>query len=97
MRCIARRGRTAPASSSDTDFVVRSIAGGLSGGTIASLLEVLRTASSDPDARRQLADPYTLSTDRGAEPEVGRAARPAVASWSSNRAGTGRPVDRRDS
>jgi short subunit dehydrogenase-like uncharacterized protein len=33
---------------------------------------VLRTASSDPDARRQLADPYTLSSDRGAEPELGR-------------------------
>jgi trans enoyl reductase len=56
----------------DTDFVVRSFAGGLSGGTIASLLEVLYTASSDPDLRRKLADPYTLSTERGAEPELGR-------------------------
>ncbi|QUR68290.1 saccharopine dehydrogenase family protein [Mycobacterium spongiae] len=54
-----------------TDFVVRSFAGGLSGGTIASMLEVLSTMSNDPDARRQLADPYTLSTDRGAEPELG--------------------------
>lgn len=55
----------------DTNFVVRSFSGGLSGGTIASMLEVLHTASSDPEARRQLADPYTLSTDRGAEPELG--------------------------
>ncbi|MDT5226166.1 MAG: hypothetical protein QOG19_3573, partial [Mycobacterium sp.] len=55
----------------DTNFVVRSFKGGASGGTIASVLEVLRTASSDPDARRQMADPYTLSTDRGAEPDVG--------------------------
>jgi short subunit dehydrogenase-like uncharacterized protein len=55
----------------DTDFVVRAMSGRLSGGTIASLLEVLRTVSSDPDMRRQFADPYTLSTDRGAEPELG--------------------------
>jgi short subunit dehydrogenase-like uncharacterized protein len=56
----------------DTNFVVRSFSGGLSGGTIASLVEVLHTASSDPDARRQLSDPYTLTADRGAEPELGR-------------------------
>ena len=56
----------------DTHFVVRSFRGGFSGGTIASMLEVLDTASSDPEARRQLADPYTLSSDRGAEPELGR-------------------------
>ena len=54
-----------------TDFVVRSLAGGFSGGTIASGVEVLRAVSSDPDARRQFADPYTLSPDRGAEPELG--------------------------
>jgi short subunit dehydrogenase-like uncharacterized protein len=55
----------------DTDLVVRSFSGGFSGGTIASMMEVLDTASRDPEARRRLADPYTLSTDRGAEPEVG--------------------------
>lgn len=55
----------------DTNFVVRSFRGGFSGGTLASMMEVLRTASSDPDARRQLADPYTLTSDRGAEPEFG--------------------------
>ncbi|ORV94329.1 enoyl-ACP reductase [Mycobacterium interjectum] len=56
----------------DTHLVVRSMAGGLSGGTIASGLEVMDTASRDPEVRRQLLDPYTLSTDRGAEPELGR-------------------------
>jgi short subunit dehydrogenase-like uncharacterized protein len=56
----------------DTDFVVRALRGGFSGGTVASLVEVLHTASSDPDARREFTDPYTLSTDRGAEPELGR-------------------------
>jgi short subunit dehydrogenase-like uncharacterized protein len=54
-----------------TDFVVRKFSGGLSGGTIASGLEVLRTVSSDPDVRCQFADPYTLSPDRDAEPELG--------------------------
>ncbi|WP_343600994.1 trans-acting enoyl reductase family protein [Mycobacterium sp.] len=56
----------------DTDFVLRRFSGGVSGGTVASGMEMLQTASTDPDARRQLADPYTLSTDRGAEPELGR-------------------------
>jgi short subunit dehydrogenase-like uncharacterized protein len=54
----------------DTDFVIR-FSGGFSGGTIASAMEVMRTASSDADARRVLNDPYTLSPDRGAEPELG--------------------------
>ena len=56
----------------DTDFVVRSLVGGVSGGTVASMMEVLRTSSSDPEARRLVADPYTLTADRGAEPELGR-------------------------
>jgi short subunit dehydrogenase-like uncharacterized protein len=34
-------------------------------------VEVLSTVSRDPDARRLFADPYTLSPDRGAEPELG--------------------------
>ncbi|KAA1249286.1 enoyl-ACP reductase [Mycobacterium simiae] len=54
-----------------TDFVVRSFAGGASGGTIASMLEVMRAVSADPELRRQFADPYMLSTERAAEPELG--------------------------
>ena len=54
-----------------TDFVVRAMSGGLSGGTIASGVEVLDAVSRDRDVRRQFADPYTLSPDRGAEPELG--------------------------
>jgi short subunit dehydrogenase-like uncharacterized protein len=56
----------------DTNFVVRSLSGGVSGGTVASMMDIFHAASSDPDLRRQLADPYTLSVDRGAEPELGR-------------------------
>ena len=55
----------------DTDFVVRSMAGGLSGGTVASAVEIMSAVSRDRDLRRQFADPYTLSTDRGAEPDLG--------------------------
>ncbi|MCT7660444.1 saccharopine dehydrogenase family protein [Mycobacterium deserti] len=55
----------------DTNLVVRSFAAGISGGTAASMVEVMRAASSDPEARRLMNDPYTLSPDRGAEPELG--------------------------
>jgi short subunit dehydrogenase-like uncharacterized protein len=55
----------------DTNLVVRSLAGGVSGGTVASMIELLRTASSDPEARRVMSDPYTLTPDRAAEPELG--------------------------
>jgi short subunit dehydrogenase-like uncharacterized protein len=55
----------------DTNLVVRSFAGGVSGGTVASMLEVMRAASSDSEVRRVLNDPYTLTPDRSAEPELG--------------------------
>ncbi len=55
----------------DTNLVVRSVAGGVSGGTVASMLELMRTASADPEARRLMNDPYVLSPDRAAEPEFG--------------------------
>ncbi len=55
----------------DTNFVLRSFAGGVSGGTVASMIEFMRTAAENPQSRDDLQDPYTLSTDRGAEPELG--------------------------
>jgi short subunit dehydrogenase-like uncharacterized protein len=55
----------------ETNFVLRGFSGGVSGGTAASMMEVMATASADPEARRAMNDPYTLSTDRGAEPEFG--------------------------
>ena len=55
----------------ETNLVVRSVVGGISGGTIATGIETMRTASSDPEARRTLEDPYALTTDRAAEPELG--------------------------
>jgi trans enoyl reductase len=57
----------------DTTFVFRSFfQGGGSGGTIASEFETLRMASSDPEVRRLIDDAYTLTTDRSAEPDLGR-------------------------
>jgi short subunit dehydrogenase-like uncharacterized protein len=55
----------------ETNFVLRGFAGGVSGGTVASMVEVMQTSSTDPEARRAMNDPYTLTTDRGAEPEFG--------------------------
>jgi short subunit dehydrogenase-like uncharacterized protein len=55
----------------ETNFVLRGMAGGLSGGTVASMMEVMATASADPEARRVMNDPYTLTTDRAGEPELG--------------------------
>lgn len=55
----------------ETNFVLRGFAGGVSGGTAASMIEVMHTSSTDPEARRAMTDPYTLSTDRAAEPELG--------------------------
>jgi len=54
----------------DTNLVVRSFAGGVSGGTVASMLELMRTASTDPEARRLMNDPYTLTPDRSAQREA---------------------------
>jgi short subunit dehydrogenase-like uncharacterized protein len=56
----------------ETNFVLRGFSGRVSGGTAASMMEVMATTSADPEARRAMNDPYTLSTDRGAEPEFGR-------------------------
>jgi short subunit dehydrogenase-like uncharacterized protein len=39
---------------------VRALRGGVSGGTVASLLNVVREARADPALRRELADPYSL-------------------------------------
>lgn len=55
----------------DTTLLVREAKGGLSGGTLATMRDIAATARSNPDARRVLADPYALSPDRSAEPDLG--------------------------
>jgi short subunit dehydrogenase-like uncharacterized protein len=55
----------------DTTLVVTAIRGGVSGGTLASARTELAAVRSDPALRRLAADPYALSPDRSAEPDLG--------------------------
>ena len=55
----------------DTNLVVRAMSGGVSGGTVASMMDFLNAVSSDAEARQALNDPYTLTPDHAAEPELG--------------------------
>jgi short subunit dehydrogenase-like uncharacterized protein len=56
----------------DATLVVRAMKGAPSGGTIASLTGEIDDARADPAARAVQADPYALSPDRPAEPDLGR-------------------------
>ncbi len=55
----------------DTNLVVRAMSGGVSGGTIASMIDVMTAVSSDAEARQVFNDPYSLTPDHAAEPELG--------------------------
>jgi short subunit dehydrogenase-like uncharacterized protein len=55
----------------DTTFMVVGARGGLSGGTFDSLLGQLDEAKGDKQRARISADPYALSPDRSAEPDLG--------------------------
>ena len=52
-------GRTCPR----VKLRVKAMRGGASGGTIASMLNVVKEASDDPELRRELANPYSLCPD----------------------------------
>lgn len=56
----------------DTTLVVTRLRGGFSGGTLASMMEQVDAVRADPRLRRIVADPYALSPDRAAEPDLGR-------------------------
>lgn len=56
----------------DTTLAVTRLRGGFSGGTLASITGHLDEVRGDPALRRKAADPYALSPDRRAEPELGR-------------------------
>jgi short subunit dehydrogenase-like uncharacterized protein len=56
----------------DTTFVVRGVKGGASGGTIDSMTTMIDEVKGDARLRKLLFDPYSLSPDRDAEPDLGR-------------------------
>jgi short subunit dehydrogenase-like uncharacterized protein len=55
----------------DTTLVVRAMRGGLSGGTLASMMGQLDEVRASAERRRLVNDPYALSPDRAAEPGLG--------------------------
>jgi short subunit dehydrogenase-like uncharacterized protein len=55
----------------DTTLVLRAYSGGYAGGSVATMIELMRIAADDPKMQRMLDDPYSLSPDRSAEPELG--------------------------
>ncbi|MCO8273622.1 saccharopine dehydrogenase NADP-binding domain-containing protein [Actinoplanes sp. TRM 88003] len=56
----------------DTTMVVTSLRGGVSGGTLDTLRHQLDVVKADRGLRRIAASPYSLSPDRGTEPDLGR-------------------------
>ncbi len=52
-------------------LVLTGVKGGLSGGTFATMKEELDDVAASPEDRRVVDDPYALSPDRGAEPDLG--------------------------
>lgn len=55
----------------DVTYVLKATRGGVSGGTVDSLRGQLDEARRDGASRRLLMDPYSLSPDRDAEPDLG--------------------------
>jgi short subunit dehydrogenase-like uncharacterized protein len=55
----------------EVTLVVTALRGGLSGGTLASLEGELDDVRASETARRVVEDPYALSPDRAAEPDLG--------------------------
>ncbi len=55
----------------DTTLVVTAVKGGVSGGTLTSGMGQWEEMAASADSRRVVEDPYALSPDRAAEPDLG--------------------------
>ncbi len=67
-----------------TTYLLVSVRGGVSGGTVDSLRTQVDTARSDPAKRRLVADPYGLSPDRDAEPAPGDEGDAVLPRWDAD-------------
>jgi short subunit dehydrogenase-like uncharacterized protein len=79
---LAERARQDGAGGLTDVRLVASLRGGFSGGTVASMRGMVEEAARDRAVRRLLADPFSLSPDRDAEPgtrQPSDAAPPALA------------------
>jgi len=56
----------------DTTLMVTALRGGISGGTLASLMGQQEEVRASAVRRQMVQDPYALSPDRAAEPDLGR-------------------------
>ncbi|HET7311539.1 MAG TPA: saccharopine dehydrogenase NADP-binding domain-containing protein [Mycobacteriales bacterium] len=56
----------------DTTFVLTGVRGGVSGGTIASIQGHVDEMRHNPEMRKAMADPYSLSPARDKEPDLGK-------------------------
>jgi short subunit dehydrogenase-like uncharacterized protein len=69
---LAERARTdGEGTLESTTLVVRSLRGGISGGTIDSGRAMVQAIAADRSLAKVMVDPYSLSPDRAAEPQVG--------------------------
>ena len=70
---------------SQVDMRVETMSGSLSGGTIASMLNLLEEAAADPNLRKQLADPYLLAPpdhrSGPSQPDITHPTKDAAGRW----------------
>jgi short subunit dehydrogenase-like uncharacterized protein len=64
-RALQKYGKTCPR----VKLRVKALHGGASGGTIASILNLVKDVAADPQLRRELANPYSLCPD-GYSPQL---------------------------
>ncbi len=78
----------------ETNFVLRGMAGGVSGGTVASMIEMMQTASTDPEAATRDERPLHADHRPSGRARAGASVRHPVAARARHRPRAGRHLDR---